>query len=50
MLIPYEGDDSWVDGTITAAHECLMSDAMPGEGAECDYCLYRRLMRETRER
>lgn len=49
-LIPYEGDDSWVDGTIIAAHECLMSDAMPGEGAECDYCLYRRLMRKTGER
>lgn len=40
-LVPYEGDDSWVDGTIDALKVCLDSDALPEPAAECDYCRYR---------
>lgn len=39
-LIPYVGDDSWVDGIIIKAHKCLNSDKLPKPNAECDYCAY----------
>ncbi len=41
-LIPYEGHDLWVEGTLVAAHACLSSDTMPEMGAGCDFCSYRR--------
>lgn len=40
-LIPYEGDDSWVDATIKKLYQCLQSDDVPESGSECDYCTYR---------
>jgi len=39
-IIPYEGDDSWVEKTIIDAHKCLNSDAIPEAGVDCDYCKY----------
>lgn len=39
-LIPYEGDDGWVERTIFALHACLNQDAVPEPGPECDYCQY----------
>lgn len=41
-VIPYTGDDGWVDGTLVKMKACLESDAMPEPGAECDYCRYAR--------
>jgi len=41
-IIPYDGDDSWVEPTILDAHKCLMSAKVPKSEAGCDYCLYRR--------
>lgn len=41
-LIPYEGDDSWVDGTIRELYACLKRDEIPESGADCDYCAYRK--------
>ena len=41
VLIPYEGDDSWVEPTLLSISECLKSDLMPESGYECDYCKYR---------
>lgn len=43
-LIPYKGDDSWVDGTIDAIHECLQRDVLPEKGDSCDYCTYREVV------
>lgn len=40
-LIPYEGNDSWVEDTINNAIKCLNSDSIPESGADCDYCKYR---------
>jgi CRISPR/Cas system-associated exonuclease Cas4 (RecB family) len=40
-LIPYEGDDSWVDGTIKKIHKCLNSSVIPKSDPDCDYCNYR---------
>lgn len=46
-LIPYEGDDSWVEKTLTDAHRCLMSDKLPEPGRDCDFCTYRSAIKEV---
>lgn len=45
-LIPYEGDDSWVEGAITDLRKMLESDEIPPVGTAfgggpCDFCTYR---------
>ena len=40
-VIPYEGDDSWVEPAVLDAHRCLVADVLPEPGEDCDYCLYR---------
>ena len=40
-LLPYTGDDEWLDGVITAAHEALCSDEIPDAADDCEYCDYR---------
>jgi hypothetical protein len=40
-LIPYEGDDSWVEKTILEAIKCLKGDSIPASGDDCDFCRYR---------
>ncbi len=40
-LIPYEGNDSWVDGAIKDLYACLQSDQMPESGEDCQFCQYR---------
>ncbi len=40
-IIPYEGNDSWVDGTVVDIKKCLSTDTIPDAGADCDYCSYR---------
>ena len=44
-VLPYDGDDSWVEPRIIEAHQCLNSAEIPGPGNECDYCLYRKDVR-----
>ena len=45
-IIPYVGDDSWVEKTIEDAHKCLISDSIPDSSPDCDYCAYRKAVRE----
>jgi len=40
-LVPYEGDDSWVDGTLRDIKVCLDSGDLPEPATDCDYCRYR---------
>jgi len=40
-IIPYDGDDSWVERTIKDAIKCLNSDTLPESGDDCDFCKYR---------
>jgi RecB family exonuclease len=40
-LLPYTGDDSWVDGTILRAHHILGLDTLPDYTPACEYCQYR---------
>jgi len=44
-VIPYEGDDSWVEGAILDIHACLESDDLPLSGPDCDFCKYRSAVR-----
>ncbi len=46
-LIPYEGSDEWIDGTLNAMHRCLVSDNIPEQAAACDYCNYRQAAGEA---
>ncbi len=39
-LIPYEGDDSWVEGTLADIKECLEGEEIPASGSSCDWCAY----------
>lgn len=39
-LIPYKGDDSWVEKAVVDAHACL-NGPLPSAAPECDYCAYR---------
>jgi len=39
-LIPYTGNDSWIEKTIIEAHRCLNSDKIPPANPDCDYCSY----------
>lgn len=45
-IIPYEGDDSWVEKTIHDAIECLKSGKLPESGPDCDFCKYREAVKK----
>ncbi len=40
-LIPYSGDDNWVEPTLLEIKECLEDPRIPKAGEDCDYCAYR---------
>ena len=46
-IIPYKGDDSWVEKAIIDAHDILMSDKIPHAGSDCDFCSYREAAEEV---
>ncbi|MDP2669083.1 MAG: PD-(D/E)XK nuclease family protein, partial [bacterium] len=39
-LIPYTGNDDWVETDIIEVHKCLNQPLIPKAGSECDYCSY----------
>lgn len=41
-VIPYEGNDSWVEPVILKIKGCLESNEMPQPGVDCEYCKYAR--------
>ena len=46
-LIPYTGNGSWIEQTLLDAKACLMADAIPDVGENCEYCPYRQYAGET---
>jgi len=46
-LIPYDGNDDWVEGTVKEMHECLNSDKIPDASEDCDFCNYRNAVGEV---
>ncbi|MFH0925961.1 MAG: PD-(D/E)XK nuclease family protein, partial [bacterium] len=45
-IIPYEGNDSWLDSKIFEMHKCLMGNKIPDHGVDCDFCIYRKALEE----
>jgi len=41
VVIPYTGNDNWVDKAIKDIYSCLMSNEMPQATKDCEYCAYR---------
>lgn len=40
-IIPYEGDDSWIEETLMQIKNCLTNNTIPQSNLDCDFCLYR---------
>jgi hypothetical protein len=41
-VIPYTGDDSWIEGALKEIKKCLMGDKIPEMNPDCDFCNYRK--------
>ena len=41
IILPYKGNDGWVEATVKEAINCLDSDVIPASGSDCDFCRYR---------
>jgi RecB family exonuclease len=39
-VLPYVGDDSWIEDVLQAIKACLMQDNIPGASERCSYCKY----------
>lgn len=46
-LIPYKGDDSWIEEKILDIYQCLNSNKLPESGVDCDYCKYREAIKSV---
>lgn len=46
VLLPYRGDDAWVEGALRAAKACL-DGALPPPTDACEYCAYRSAARSA---
>jgi len=46
-IIPYTGNASWVDGTITNIKQTLDDDRIPLASENCEYCQYRTAVRDV---
>ena len=46
-VIPYTGNDTWVEDTIHQIYDCLNSPAIPNANPDCDYCTYREAVIEV---
>ncbi len=47
VVIPYDGDDTWVEPAIIKAYACIQSPRMPSASARCDFCAYRKAVTEV---
>lgn len=48
-ILPYVGDDSWVEKAVQDAYECLKGDSIPACSLDCDYCNYINAVKSVRE-
>lgn len=47
QIIPYAGNDAWVEKAVTEAHQCLISDKIPESSPDCEYCRYIKASHES---
>ncbi len=43
-IIPYEGNDAWIEPVIFEIKKCLESSDVPESGKNCQHCSYRKLI------
>lgn len=48
-LIPYVGTDSWIEKTIIEVKKCLDNEKLPKVGKGCNYCAYRKAVKDILE-
>ncbi len=48
-LIPYDGDDGWVDGALREIRALLSRDQPPALNARCEYCVFAERAGEARK-
>lgn len=48
-IIPYMGNDSWVEQKIIDIHHCLLSDKIPDAVEDCEYCAYRQAAKKQED-
>ena len=46
-IIPYVGNDTWVEPTLLELRACLQSDALPPVSPTCVHCVYRAAARRV---
>jgi hypothetical protein len=49
VVLPCEGDPSWVEPTLMMIKDCLMNDKPPKPNIGCDFCAYRKAARDVQE-
>ncbi|MFA6459365.1 MAG: PD-(D/E)XK nuclease family protein [Candidatus Paceibacterota bacterium] len=47
VLLPCEGDPTWIEPTLLKIKEALNADKPPKPSANCDYCAYRKAARDV---
>lgn len=45
-LIPYKGNDDWVEQTLVDIKNCLMSNEIPKSNEDCNFCKYREVTKD----
>ena len=45
-IIPYSGDDQWIEPKILEMRKCLASGVIPDFTQDCDYCTYQKILKE----
>jgi CRISPR/Cas system-associated exonuclease Cas4 (RecB family) len=46
-LLPYTGDDSWLETALGEIKKCLIEEKPPKSSESCDYCEYRKAARDV---
>ena len=46
-LIPYKGNEGWVEETLDKIKKCLSGNEVPENSPDCDYCSYRKATGEV---
>lgn len=39
-MIPYDGNDGWIEGTLMAIRDSLRAESPPTPAADCEYCAF----------
>ena len=46
-IIPYEGNDSWIENSLLEARRVLELETLPPASPDCDFCRYRKAAQQA---